>query len=140
MTGDPSHTGGDEGENTPLNLPSSDEDAEPLSIPPDEPLEEEVEPTLGQAPPMMELARFIDDVTSGGLFPILAHGLDPNGASDSLGLATTLITDLPFALDLLERIHGEKIHPYRFVPLAKLRYITSVNRTLTFREQAVAGL
>lgn len=91
-------------------------------------------------PPISDLASFLSESTSDGLFPALTYGMDPNGAPGVVALLTTPIIDLPVALQLVERVHGESVTPYRFVPLNTVKYIADKNAIMRCHVREIPGL
>lgn len=104
------------------------------SRPLNEPYDPAAEKTLFE-----ELSSFVANATSYGLFPVAAWGLD-FARPDQIALATSAITDLPLALELIEKMHNEAPSPGRFIPIGKLSYIAKHNATLVFREDRIEGL
>lgn len=105
-----------------------------------EPHEEETE--AGQPAPDIErqIAAFFAEATSDGLFPAIAFGLEPHGASNAIGLLTSAIADFATSLEIVERVQGDNVTPYRFIPLRSLHYIGEKNAIMRFWSRQIDGL
>lgn len=87
-----------------------------------------------------QIAAFFAEATTDGLFPAIAFGLDPAGASDTVGLLTSPIGDFAVSLEIVERVQGETVSPYRFIPLRSLHYIADKNAIMRFWSRRIQGL
>jgi hypothetical protein len=76
------------------------------------------------------IASAIASITTDGMFPLVAYGMDPRSRPGRLMLVTSSIPDMVLAQEMLRRFLGEDYNLGRFVPWDRLDAFANNNRAL----------